>query len=215
MFLFTEIITNVAMTFLVTALVLLAIKKYEEDPRPLKRVLIAVLFGVGLMTKFLVIPFLAAYYWNTFDARKPRTLGPIVLDTGIALATAVLIAAPFGVAAVFKNTILFNLVLRERAAFTTFYPNVLSGPMALAGLDRFYPAAAVAILAAAILAAPRLGRVAALMTAGFAFLFVTATPEPQYIPVMLYLTLFGVFVKIAETDPGILRGPLAPEPGAA
>lgn len=215
LFLFTEIITNVAMTFLVTALILLAIKKNREDPRPLRRLLVAVLFGVGLMTKFLVIPFIAAYYWSGFDARKPRSAGPIVLDAGVALATAALVAAPFGVAAVFKNTVLFNLVLKDRAAFTTFYPNILSGPMTLAGIERFYPAAALAILAAAILASPRLGRVTALMTAGTVFLFVTATPEPQYIPVMLYLTLFGVFLKLEAAERGILRRPPAAEAAPA
>jgi hypothetical protein len=43
------------------------------------------------------------------------------------------------------------------------------------------------------------------MAATYTFLFVAATPEPQYLPVMLYLALFGIFLKLEKTDAGILR----------
>jgi hypothetical protein len=204
LFLFTEIITNPAMTFLVTALILLVIKKNEARPRPVNRYLIAVLFGVGLMTKFLIIPFMAAYYWHRFDRKNLKSLGPIAVDTAISLATAVVIMVPFGVRAVFKETILFNLILSHRAVMTTYFPNILSGPLVWLGLDRVYPLAAVLILGLAVLWAPRLRPVSAMMAASYAFLMVSPTPEPQFIPVMLYLALFGAFGRLETAFPGIL-----------
>lgn len=205
LFLFMEIITNVAMTFLVTALILLAVKNDEPDPRPGRRFLTAGLFGAGLMTKFLIIPFMAAYYWRRVDPKKPASLLRVAPDIGAALGTAALIALPFGLVPVFKNTILFNLILKDRAVFTTFFPNVVSGPLSWLGLGRVYPLAAVAALGASILAARRLRLASALMAAGCAFLFVTVTPEPQYIPVMLYLALFAVYLETENARPGILR----------
>jgi hypothetical protein len=129
----------------------------------------------------------------------------------IALAVAALIMAPYGVAAVLKETILFNLVLKDRAAMTTFFPNVLSGPMTWAGVGELYPVAALVLLAASVLAASSLSLVSAMMAAAYTFLFVAATPEPQYLPVMLYLALFGVFLELGKTDAGILRRPPAPD----
>jgi hypothetical protein len=205
LFLFTEIIVNSAMTFLVTALILLVVKKDQEEPLPAYRVLVAALFGAGLMTKFLIIPLMAAYYGHRIDWRKPATILRVVPDAAIALAVAALIMAPYGVAAVFKETILFNLILKDRAVMTTFFPNVLSGPMTWAGLGHLYPFAALGLLVAAILAASSLSLVSAMMAATYTFLFVAATPEPQYNPVMLYLALFGIFLKLEKTDPGILR----------
>ena len=204
LFLFMEIITNVAMTFLLTALILLAVRSDEPEPKPGRRFLTAGLFGAGLMTKFLVIPFMAAYYWRRVEPRRPASLLRVAPDIGVALGTAALLAVPFGLAPVFRNTILFNLVLKDRAAFTTFYPNVLSGPVSWLGLGRLYPLAAVAVLAVPILSARRQALPAALMTAGTAFLFVTVTPEPQFIPVMLYLALWAAYLRMEKTRPDIL-----------
>jgi hypothetical protein len=211
LFLFTEIIINSAMTFLVTALILLVVRKDQAEPKPVHRVLIAALFGVGLMTKFLIIPLMAGYYGSKVDWKKPATLLRSVPDAVIALAVAALIMAPYGVAAVLKETILFNLILKDRAVLTTFFPNVLSGPMTWAGLGDLYPIAALGLLAAAVLAASRLSLIPAMMTVAYTFLFVAATPEPQYIPVILYLALFGIFLKLEKTDSGILRGMPRPE----
>jgi hypothetical protein len=211
-FLFAEILTNVAMTFLITALILFVVKKDREKPRRVYRYVIAVLFGIGLMTKFLIIPLMGAYYGHKADWKNRRALATIAVDSAVALATAVVLMAPFGVTAVLKNTILFNLVLKDRAVYTTFFPNVLSGPMTWLGLQTLYPAAALAVLAAAVLAAPKLDLPLALMTASTAFLFVTATPEPQYIPVMLYLALFSVHwgtaaeVRVAARRRKVVRG---------
>jgi hypothetical protein len=215
LFLFGEIKTNPSMTLLVTALILWLIKRDREKPGKATSYLIAVLFGVGLMTKFLVIPFMAAYYWHKFDPKKLRSLASIALDCGIALATAVMIMAPFGVAAVFRNTVLFNLVLKDRAALTTFYPNVLSGPLNWLGMGGLYPVAAVIILGLSILAAPRLRLFSAMLAAGTTFLLVAPTPEPQFLPTVLFLVVTARCLAIEEERPVLPHIWKRPPPAAA
>ena len=208
MILLGEVKTNVAMTFLVTVLVLWMIRRAGERPRGLDRTVIAVLFGIGLMTKFLILPLMAAYYGHMFDAKDLRSLGRIGVDISIALATAVLIMAPFGVIDVLKNTAIFNVVLDDRAALTTFYPNILSGPLAWFGLKALYPIAAAAILALSVLAAPRLGLFTAMLTASTVFLVVASTPEPQFLPPLLFLVVVAQCMALegrAEIRPGEVR----------
>ena len=200
-FLFLEVKTNPAMTLLVTALVLLLARRDELRPRRERRFLIAVLFGVGLMTKFLVIPLMAAYNWHAFDRKDLRSLGRIAVDVAVSLATAVLLMLPFGVGAVLKDTILFNLVMKDRAAMATFYPNALSGPLSWAHLSGLFPFAAVALLGVAVLAAPRLRLHTALLTAAYAFLLVATTPEPQYIVVVLFIALAGQCAALEDEGP--------------
>lgn len=199
-----EVKTTAAMTLLLTVLILWVIKKSEEGPRASHGSLIAVLFGLGLTAKFLIIPLMAAYYWHQFDSKDLRSLVGIAVDSGIALATAVLVMAPFGVANVLKSTILFNLILKDRAALTTFYPNVLSGPFAWLGLQSVYPMAAVVLLALAVLAAPKLGLLTAMLTTAIAFLLVAPTPEPQFIPALFFLVIVAQFMALER--PGYESG---------
>ncbi len=191
-----EVKTTAAVTLLLTALILLVIKKDGETPRASHGYLIAVLFGLGLTAKFLMIPLMAAYYWHRFDAKNLRSLVGIAVDSGIAAATAVAVMAPFGPINVLKSTVLFNLVLEDRAALTTFYPNVLSGPFAWLGLQSVYPIAAVALLALAVLAAPKLGSLSAMLTSAIVFLLVAPTPEPQFIPTLLFLVVAAQFMSL-------------------
>ncbi len=209
-FLFLEVKTNPAMTLLVAALVLLLARRDELRPRPARRYVIAVLFGVGLMTKFLVIPLMAAYYWHRFDRTDLRSLGRVAVDSGIAVTTAALLMLPFGVVAVLKNTILFNLVMKDRAALATFYPNALSGPMSWLHLSGLYPFAAVALLGLAVLAAPRLKLPTALLAAAYAFLLVATTPEPQYLVVVLFIAAAGQCAALEDegpAPPGVWKRP--------
>lgn len=218
LFLFGEIKTNPSLTFLVTALLLWLMQKDRERPRKVFRYLIAVVFGIGLMTKFLIIPLMAAYYWHKFDLRKLRSLIPIAVDTGIASGTALLIMAPFGIAAVFKNTILFNLVLKDRDVLTTFYPNVLSGPLEWLGLGRVYPVAAVIIFGLSVLVAPRLGLFPAMLTAAFGFLLTAPTPRTQFLPIILYMVLVALCTDIMERRallPQLLKRVRPAGPGTA
>jgi len=191
-----EVKTTAAMTLLVTVLILSVLKRDVGAPRTSRRYLIAVLFGFGLTAKFLIIPLMAAYYWHHFDFRDLRSLARIAVDSGIALATAVLVMAPFGVVDVLKNTVLFNLVLEDRAALTTFYPNVLSGPFAWLGLKSAYPSVAVAVLALAILAAPKLRLATAMLTSAIVFLLVAPTPEPQFIPTLVFIVVVAQFTAL-------------------
>ena len=209
MILLGEVKTAVAMTLLLASLIFWAIKSDTEKPRAFHRYLIAVLFGLGLTTKFLIIPLMAAYYGHAFDPKDRRSLVRIGVDVLIALATAVLVMAPYGVMNVLKNTILFNLVLRDRAVLTTFYPNILSGPLAWLGLQALYPLAAVAILALSILAAPKLRLFSAMLAAAYVFLIVAATPEPQFLPVLLFLVVVDQCMRIEGEDLTAISRPLS------
>jgi hypothetical protein len=202
MILLGEVKTTVALTLLVTAAVLWVVKRDMETPRPGHRTLVAVLFGFGLMTKFLVAPLMLAYYWHGFDPKRPRGLVRTGIDLGISVATAALIMAPFGLVDVFKNTVLFNIVLKDRAALTTFYPNVLSGPLAWAGWSSIFPVAAVVIMAAAIVAAPKLRLFPALLAAGYVFMFVATTPEPQFLPALLFIVVVAQGLAAEAADRG-------------
>ncbi len=208
LFLFLEVQQNPAMALLFTALVLLAVEKGGDNPGWGSRCVIAVLFGVGLMTKFLIIPLMAAYYWHRFDPKRLWSLLEIAAEAGLALGTAVLIMAPFGVAAVFRETILFNLVLKERALYTAFYPNVLSGLFSWIGLEGLYPFAAVAALGLSVLAAPKLRLHSAMLAAVMTFLLVAPTPRAQFAPVVVYLALVGMladFERRGEVRPDAVR----------
>ncbi len=200
-----EIKTGAALTLLITALILWQIKMDRRKPGGVHRYVIAVLFGLGLMTKFLIIPLMAAYYWHKFDAKRLRSLLDIAVDVSISLATAVLVMAPYGVMSVLKNTILFNLVLKDRQALAWFWPGVLSGPMAWLGLGKLYPFAAVGILAAAVLLAPRLSLFGSMLTAAYVFLLVSPTPELQFVPTVTLLIAAARFMTVEETAPIVPR----------
>ncbi len=197
-FVFMEIHINSAMTLLMTALILWAIKKSRERPRRGYRYLIAVLLGLGLMTKFLIIPLVAAYYANAFASKERRKLPKIALDAGITVATALVIMAPYGIVPVFKNTILFNIILKDRAVLTTFFPNVVSGLMSWLKMGALYPVVALIILAASIWAAPKLNIYSALLAAAFTFLLVAPTPRTQYLPSVLYIVVAGITTMFGE-----------------
>jgi hypothetical protein len=202
---FLEIHLNIALTLLAASLILLVVARNRERPRPARRLLIAALFGVGLMTKFLILPLMAGYYACQFDWKNLKTLGRIAVDGAVALTVAVAIMAPFGVGAVFRNTVAFNLILKDRAVLTTFFPNVLSGPLVWAGLGGLYPYAAVAVLAAAVVIATRLRLFSALMLVPYAFLLAAPVPERQYIPVMIYVAVAGIFLNFKEKGAGVVR----------
>jgi len=167
-----------------------------------------------LMTKFLIAPIMAAYYWNKFEAKRLRSLIDIAVDSGIAMATAVLIMAPYGVVNVFKSTILFNLILTSRDTMTTFFPNVISGFFGWIGASGLYPVIALALLVLSVLAAPKLRPFSAMLAAAFTFLLVAPIPRSQFIPIVLYLAVAGIYAnaeKSGTLPPDVLR----PAPPAA
>ena len=188
-FLLGEIRTNPALTFLITAGLVALMVRERRRPSRVGPLAIAVLFGLGLMTKFLVWPLMAAYYWNKFDPKKPATLVPVAGGGALALGTSLLLMAPFGIMAVLRESFLFNAILDQRAGLTTFYPNVLSGPLQALSEGAIYPVVALLVMAGAVLIAPRLRPFPALLTAAFAFLLAAPTPEPQFLPLVLFLAL--------------------------
>jgi hypothetical protein len=196
--------TNTALTFLLFALLLKVIVARRRRPRRSHRWLLWLLFGLGLNTKFIVLPLMAAFYWHDLRLQDVRGLLRTAVDVLAALAVAALVMAPFGIVAVFRSTVMFNLVLDDRALLTTYYPNVLSALFYLLDARALYPFAAVAVLAAAVLVGRRFSLGGALLTACFAFLLVIPTPEFQYMPVLAYLTV--VLVHAPEAFGGRVPG---------
>ncbi len=202
-----EVKTNVALTFLMAALILWTIRKDLEEPRAFRGRLLAVLFGLGLMTKFLILPLMAAYYAHTVATKGRRSLPLVGLDVGLALGTAALVMAPFGVLDVVRNTAVFNVVLDERAVLTTFYPNVLSGPLAAFGLQGLFPVVAFAVLAAVVAAASRLDVFSSMLASSFAFLVVATTPEPQFLPVLVFLVVVAQGLALEKAEAAVSAAP--------
>jgi hypothetical protein len=196
---FWELRTNVATTLLVVAAIVAILLVRARDPRPWHRVALWALFGVGILTKFVVLPLFAVWWWSTTVARaavarttrdalaRRRAFRASTADLLAPLGTAFALCLPFGVVSIVRETFLFNLSLERRDDIATFYPNVLSGPLTWAGLDHVYPVIAVALLAGAVLAAPLLPQLTAMLVATTTFLLVAPTPEPQYVPVVMLL----------------------------
>jgi hypothetical protein len=190
-----ELHTNVALSLLAVALVMRLILRPVHAGQRRNEWTPMLTFGVALLTKFLIIPLFATYVlhrlprrgWRSWAAWRACSV-PIA-GTAAALLVALGLMLPFGVGNVLRETLLFNLVLSERAKLTTFYPNVLSGTLTWLGVPGAFPALAVLLLGAAILWSRRLPLAHALPFTGAAFLLVSPTPEPQYIPVIVYLAL--------------------------
>ncbi len=189
---FSEIKTNPGMTLLAASLIILVLRRTGPDRGPLIRLALAALLGLGLVTKFFIIPLAAVYYWQRLAAEKPRGWGRVAVEGSVTGLTALLVMLPYGPLNVVRSTILFNLVLKDRAVFTTFYPNVISGFTAWSGLDRLYPILAVLFLGAAVILSARKPVLKAMFWVSAVFLWVSSTPEPQYLPVMAALFLAAV-----------------------
>ena len=191
-----ELGTTIGMTMLVTAGVVALVLDGMRRERPWHRPVLWALFGVGLLTKFAALPLFAAWWVSTAarggrtPGRRLRTAADLLVPAAVALA----LCLPFGPASVARSTVLFNADLGDRAALTTFYPNVLSGLATWAGAERLYPVVATVALIGAIAASRRLRPIAAMLLATTAFLLVAPTPEPQYVP-MVVLLLLGALVE--------------------
>jgi hypothetical protein len=197
-----ELHTNVALTLLGVAIVMYILCKPGRASPLWRYVALMGWFGVALLTKFLVIPLFAAYAVRRLSFRSWRALVASMSGPGLALGVATLLMLPFGVVNVLRETLLFNLVLSERAKLTTFYPNVLSGTLSWVGAPGAFPVLAVLLLGGAVLWSRRLPLLPAMFFTACVFLLVSPTPEPQYVPVMLYLALCAHL-------PAVTRRPVA------
>jgi hypothetical protein len=189
-----EVAATIGMTMLVTAGVVVVVLDGMRAERRWHRPALWFLFGVGLLTKFAVLPLFTAWWLagasrgGLSPGRRLRTAADLVMPAGIALA----LCLPFGPVSVVRSTILFNADLGGRAELTTFYPNVLSGLAAWAGAAWAYPVLAAVALAAALAVSRRMRPIAAMLLAVTAFLLVSPTPEPQYVPMVVLLFLGAV-----------------------
>lgn len=207
--------TTIGMTMLATAAVVALVLVDQRTPRPWRRHALRAVFGVGLLTKFAIIPIFATWWWWSAVRRargEPR-LGwrGAAADALVPAAIAFAVCLPFGPMSVVRNTVLFNAVLSEREKLTTFYPNVLSGLTRWAGAGRVYPVIACALLLAAILLAPRVTQMIAMLLSTTVFLLIAPTPEPQYLPVVILLFLAALIERERGATPAWTR-PRRPEP---
>jgi hypothetical protein len=184
-----ELHTNVALTLFGVAFAVYLLCGRGRAAGSLRSWALWAWFGVALLTKFLVIPLFATYALHVVSFRSFRAFGASLRGPCLSLGLCVVLMLPFGLGNVLRETLLFNLVLSERATLTTFYPNVLSGLLSWLGMPRAFPVLAVLLLGGAVLYARRLPLLHAMFFTGSVFLLVSPTPEPQYIPVMLYLAL--------------------------
>jgi len=197
---FSEIKTTPAMTMLVVSILLALLFRQETRPSVANRYLIAVVIGLGLMTKFLIIPLALVYYLLRLDFRSWKNIGQVASKALISVLVALALMLPFGPWNVIKNTFLFNLNLGERNLYTTFYPNVLSGFFYLIKTPALYPLAAVLIMIIAIMLATKLKLFSAMLLTGTIFLLISSTPEPQYFGTILLLAL-GAKMKQIYLEP--------------
>ena len=222
-----ELRTTVAMTMLMTAAIVAVVLAAQRRERPWHRPALWILFGIGLLTKFAVIPLFAVWWWSTTVARaraaprdppagRMRALAPAAADLLAPIALALALCLSFGVGSVVRNTLLFNVELDQRARLTTFYPNVVSGLLSWAGLERLFPIVAVGTLGIAVLLAPRMRMLIAMLVATTVFLLVSPTPEPQYLPMVLLLFLGALAERerIEGRSPVRLPAPVPPPPRA-
>ena len=202
-----ELQTNVATTMVVVAGIVAVHLAERRAPRAWHRPVMWLLMGVGLLTKFVVVPLYAV--WWLFRVRAlmdhqvvasrgtavTNALRSSVLDLVAPLAVAVTLGLPFGIHNVLRETVLFNLRLGDRDELTTFYPNVLSGTLEWVGVSWLYPALAVAALAVSVLTALRMDPIASMFIVTIVFLLVAPTPEPQYTPVVVMLLVALIAVR--------------------
>jgi hypothetical protein len=93
---------------------------------------------------------------------------------------------------------------QNRAVFTTFYPNVLSGGLSWIGLSQYFPTAAVFILGLSIFFSRWLSLFSGFLLASMAFVLVSPTPEPQFLPIIIFIAVAGRLsmyeVELSEQD---------------
>lgn len=216
-----ELRTTIAATLVVTAVIVAVVLLDARAPRPWHRPVLWAAFGIGLLTKFAVIPLFATWWWWTTVRRArsgaggARVVRAAAADGLVPLGVATVLCLPFGVMDVVRGTLLFNAQLDRRDELTTFYPNVLSGLGRWTGTERLYVPVAMGALAAAVLIAPRLRLLAAMLVTTTVFLIVCPTPEPQYLPMVLMLFLGALVERERGAVPAAHPRPGTDAAGAA
>jgi hypothetical protein len=223
-----ELQTNIATTMVVVAGIVAVHLAERRAPRVWHRPVLWLLMGLGLLTKFVVVPLYGVWWLFRVRALMDRpvpanrrtaftsALRSSLLDLVAPVAIAVTLALPFGISNVLRETVLFNLQLGNRDELTTFYPNVLSGALEWVGIPWLYPALAVAALAVSALTALRMGPMTSMFIVTIVFLLVAPTPEPQYTPIVVMLLVAVIALQEPVVQPvSLAAAPSAPPQLAA
>ncbi|KXA94421.1 hypothetical protein AKJ65_04475, partial [candidate division MSBL1 archaeon SCGC-AAA259E19] len=183
-------------TFLIVALLMYFFTRGISSLRRISTIgFLPLLFGLGLLTKFFVIPiFFAFYYYLFFHLGKKRETGIHLLLIG---SIALLMLVPFGLGNVIDSTILFNLNLGQRAVYATFYPNVFSGLLKWIGLESVYGVLAAGgfLFSVGFFDGDYFKK---MIYVCFSFMILMPTPEPQFLPILFYIVVVSKYSESYE-----------------
>lgn len=189
------------MTFLIVSLIMYFLMRNDLSKRKSttnKYLYLPVLFSLGLLTKFFVVPIFFAYFYHYFfNLRKTGDAIKQIVLIGIVTS---LILLPFGIMNVIDNTMLFNLNLGQRAGYATFYPNIVSGPFSWLDAELAY-AFFAAIAFGFFLYIFDKNLVTKIVYTCMAFMLLIPTPEPQYLVILFYIVIVSKYMESARQRP--------------
>lgn len=185
----------ITMTFLIVALLMYYIpKKIPTGKKATSIRYLPFLFALGLLTKFFVVPiFFAFYYHHFFDMGERKGTVKHLILVGV---VATLLLLPFGITDVFSNTVLFNLNLGQRAAYTTFYPNIFSAFFNWFGGWRIYALLAGGVFVSALYFFDENPFTKIVYTC-MAFMILIPTPEPQFLAILFYVVVVSKYAELS------------------
>lgn len=189
------------MTFLIVSLIMYYLIRNDLSKGKSavnKYLYLPVLFSLGLLTKFFVVPIFFAYFYHYFfNLRKTGDATKQIVLIGIVTS---LILLPFGIMNVIDNTVLFNLNLGQRAIYTTFYPNIVSGPFSWLDAELAYALFAVIAFGFFLYIFDK-NLVTKIVYTCIAFMLLIPTPEPQYLVILFYIVIAGKYMELARQRP--------------
>ncbi|MHA2232361.1 MAG: hypothetical protein ACXAB4_07705 [Candidatus Hodarchaeales archaeon] len=198
-FLLLGIKQTVASVFLLLALILFVISRKlisNEELTAKERVVLILLFGIGLMMKYFIIPiFLAYFIHQVVHERKFE----FMIDLTLSLLIALLLTMPFGIFPVFESVYLSRSTPSEIEHFATYYPHITSAVFRFLDAEFFYPFFAVAIFFSLIISLRR-PLLEEFLLAAIVFLLIIPTPETQYFTSILLILVVLKFVELSRNE---------------
>lgn len=189
------------MTFLIVSLIMYYLMRNDllrGKSAMNKYLYLPVLFSLGLLTKFFVVPIFFAYFYHYFlNLRKTGDAIKQIVLIGIMSS---LILLPFGIMNVIDNTLLFNLNLGQRTVYTTFYPNIVSGPFSWLDAELAYALFAILAFGFFLYIFDK-DLVTKIVYMCIAFMLLIPTPEPQYLVILFYIVIVGKYMELARQRP--------------
>lgn len=164
--------------FLSIIMAALIILNNPPKPSKLQRLLLIVSFAFGLISKFYMIPFVGVYFWYKIIDCKNREY---IIDALLTITFTIIALVPFGIMAVFDNTVIFNLNLDTRQEFTTYYPNILSFVFYYFNIKLFYSISAIILLLFSLIITRKMEILERITIILALSLLVFPTPEDQYL----------------------------------